>query len=173
MKAAPGWSRRFRVMEATSRQSVSCSAHFRSAGEIGQTTAFIPDILCAMIIVSYFLLYRRAPRADRALFRDVLGFRSIDVGELWRIFAMPPAEAEIHLRDGEFSQQHAGHQLMGAMPYLMCDQRDGQIEFFPGRNVHCSGMQPAACGRAAPIPSPSGGRIGLYQPWPMTAFNLN
>jgi hypothetical protein len=101
-------------MEATSRRNVTSSAHFRSAGELGQTTAFIPDILCAMITVSPFLLYGKDRKADRTPFRHVLGFGSSDVGDAWRIFAMPPAEAEIHVRDGEFSQQHAGRQQMRA-----------------------------------------------------------
>jgi len=78
-------------MDATSRPNVTSSAHFRSAGELGQTAAFIPDILRAMIIVSHFLLHTKDRKADRALFRDVLGFGSIDVGDSWRIFAMPPS----------------------------------------------------------------------------------
>ena len=49
-----------------------------------------------MIIGAHFLLYSKDPEADRAFFRDVLEFRSIDVGGGWLIFAMPPAEAGIH-----------------------------------------------------------------------------
>jgi hypothetical protein len=126
-----------------------------------------------MIIVSHFLLYRKDPKADRAFFRDVRGFRSIGVNEGWRTFAVPAADAGIHLRDEEFLQQHAGHPLMGAVRYSMCDERNGQIEFLKGRNVHCTGMQPAWWGRAATIPSPSAGHVGLYQPLPTTAFHLN
>jgi len=119
-------------MEATSRRGVTSSAHFRSAGELGQTTAFIPDILCAMMIASHFLLHSKDPKADRALFRDVLGFVSIDVGEGWRISAMPPAEAEIHLRDGEFSQLHAGSQQMGCRAVLD-GRRAGRANRIPQR----------------------------------------
>jgi len=44
-------------MEATSRRSVTSSAHFKSAAEIGQTAAFIPGYTRAMIIGSRFLRY--------------------------------------------------------------------------------------------------------------------
>jgi len=141
-------------MEATSRRSVTSSAHFKSAGELGQTAAFIPDILCAMSTVSHFLHYGKDGKAGRELFRDVLGFGSIDVGEGWSIFAVPPAEAGIHRRDGEFSQQPAGHRRMRAVLYLMGEERDAQIEFLKCRNVHGTGMEPAPWGRAATSPSP-------------------
>jgi catechol 2,3-dioxygenase-like lactoylglutathione lyase family enzyme len=126
-----------------------------------------------MIIASHFLLYSQDLEADRAFFRDVLGFRSVDLGGGWLIFAMPPAEAGIHPLEGEFSQPRAGSQLMGAALYLMCDDLDAQIEFLEGRNVHCTGTQAAPWGRTTTIPLPSGGHIGLYQPLHTTAFDLN
>ena len=49
-----------------------------------------------MITGAHFLFYSKNPEADRVFFRDVLGFCSVDVGEGWLIFAMPPAEAGIH-----------------------------------------------------------------------------
>src|SRR6266852_6005300 len=36
------------------------------------------------------------PDADRAFFRDVLGFESVDAGGGWLIFALPPGEVAIH-----------------------------------------------------------------------------
>jgi len=55
----------------------------------------------------------------------------------------------------------------------MRDDREAQIEFLNGRNVHCAGMQPAPWDRVTTIPLPSGGHIGLYQPLHTTTFNLN
>ena len=58
-----------------------------------------------MITGAHFLLYSKDPEADRAFFRDVLGFRAVDLckrdreavnGEGWLIFALPPAELGIH-----------------------------------------------------------------------------
>ena len=40
-----------------------------------------------MIIGAYILFCSKDPEADRAFSRDVLGFRSVDVGEGWLIFA--------------------------------------------------------------------------------------
>jgi catechol 2,3-dioxygenase-like lactoylglutathione lyase family enzyme len=126
-----------------------------------------------MIIGAHFLLYSKDPEADRAFFRDVLEFRSIDVGGGWLIFAMPPAEAGIHPSDGEFSQRHAGHDLLGAVLYLMCDDLDAFIASLKVKNVRCTEVQTANWGVTTTIPLPSGSAIGLYQPTHPTAFNLN
>jgi len=126
-----------------------------------------------MIIGAHFLLYSRDPEADRAFFRDVLGFRSIDVGEGWLIFAMPPAEAGIHPLDGEFSQRHSGHDLLGAVLYLMCDDLEALMASLKLKNVQCADVQTAGWGVTTTIPLPSGGSVGLYQPRHPTVFNLS
>jgi catechol 2,3-dioxygenase-like lactoylglutathione lyase family enzyme len=125
-----------------------------------------------MITGAHVLFYSRNPEADRAFFRDVLGFQSIDVGEGWLIFALPPAEAAIHPVDGEFSQRHAGHELLGAVLYLMCEDIDSQIASLKAKNIRCSEVQRAPWGIATTIPLPSGCALGLYQPTHPTALNL-
>jgi hypothetical protein len=55
-----------------------------------------------MINGIHLLLYSRDPESDRAFLRDVLGFQSVDAGEGWLIFALPPAELGIHPGDGNF-----------------------------------------------------------------------
>lgn len=131
-----------------------------------------PDILCGMFTGAHFLLYSKNAEADRAFFRDVLNLPAIDVGGGWLIFAMPPAEAAIHPVEGQFSQQHAGHDLLGAVLYLMCDDLTAVMATLKARNVPCSDVQAAEWGQATTIPLPSGGRIGLYQPAHPTAFHL-
>lgn len=145
----------------------------KSGREIGQTVRARRDILCGMIIGAHFLLYSKDPEADRAFFRDVLGFRYVDVGEGWMIFAMPPAEAGIHPLDGEFTQRHAGHDLLGAVLYLMCDDLEALIKSLEAKNVRCTEVERAPWGIKTTIPLPSGGAIGLYQPAHPTALNLN
>ena len=125
-----------------------------------------------MITGAHFLFYSKTPEADRAFFRDVLGLRYIDIGEGWLIFAMPPAEAAIHPSDGEFTQQHAGHALVGAVLYLMCDDLDAFITSLKAKNVQCTEVVKANWGTSTTIPLPSGGGIGLYQPTHPTALNL-
>ena len=43
-----------------------------------------------MITGLHALIYTSEPDAARAFFRDMLGFDSVDAGEGWLIFAMPP-----------------------------------------------------------------------------------
>jgi catechol 2,3-dioxygenase-like lactoylglutathione lyase family enzyme len=126
-----------------------------------------------MFTGAHFLLYSKNAEADRAFFRDILGFRAVDVGGGWLIFAMSPAEVAIHPLAGEFSQKHAGHDLLGAVLYLMCEDVDAVIGKLKRNNVHCGEVQAEDWGRATTIPLPSGGRIGLYQPSHPTALDLN
>ena len=126
-----------------------------------------------MFTGAHFLLYSKDAEADRAFFRDILGLRAVDAGGGWLIFAMPPAEAGIHPVEGKFSQNHGGHELLGAVLYLMCDDLDAVTDSLKRKNVQCSEVQTAGWGRVTTIPMPSGGRIGLYQPSHVTAFDLN
>ena len=52
------------------------------------------DRVCPVAIVNavHLLIYTSNPEADRGFFRDVLGFKSVDVGHGWLIFGLPPAE---------------------------------------------------------------------------------
>ena len=130
-----------------------------------------PDILCGMITGAHILFYSLDPEADRAFLRDVLGFRFVDVGEGWLIFALPPAEVAIHPADTEFSLSHAGHKLLGAVLYLMCDDLKVTIAELKKKKVKCTKMQKAAWGVSTTFPLPSGAGIGLYQPTHPTALN--
>jgi catechol 2,3-dioxygenase-like lactoylglutathione lyase family enzyme len=125
-----------------------------------------------MIFGAHVLFYSQDPEADRAFFSDVLGLRSVDVGHGWLIFAMPPTEAAIHPVDGDFSQTHAGQQLLGAVLYLMCDDLKAEITSLRAKHVVCTEIQEAPWGSSTTIPLPSGRAIGLYQPRHETALNL-
>src|SRR5690348_2041654 len=74
-----------------------------------------------MIFGTHLLLYSRDPEADRAFFRNVLGFPSVDAGESWLIFALPAAELGIHPGDSNFVEHHADQGLSDAKVYLMSD----------------------------------------------------
>jgi len=126
-----------------------------------------------MIFGAHVLFYSQDPEADRAFFSEVLGLRSVDVGHGWLIFAMPPAEAAIHPTELDFSQAHAGQQLLGAVLYLMCDDLQTEIASLRRKDVECTEIQEAPWGSSTTIPLPSGRSIGLYQPRHETALNLN
>ncbi len=125
-----------------------------------------------MITGAHFLLYSKDPEADRLFFRDVLGFRAVDAGEGWLIFALPPAEIGVHPSDGSFVQRHADHPLFAALLYLMCDDLPSVIKSLEAKNVRCTEVTEAPWGIKTTIPLPSGGEIGLYQPSHPTAIDL-
>jgi catechol 2,3-dioxygenase-like lactoylglutathione lyase family enzyme len=126
-----------------------------------------------MITGAHFLFYSKNPEADRAFLRDVLGFRSVDVGEGWLIFALPPAELAVHPSGGNFVQAHAGHELLGAVLYLMCDDLGQTMKALAAKGVTCTEIEKAPWGTKTTMPLPSGGEIGLYQPTHPTALSLD
>ena len=118
----------------------------------------------------HFLLYSKDPEADRAFFRDVLGFRAVDAGGGWLIFGLPPTEVGIHPGDGKFSQMHADRPLLGAVMYLMCDDLESTMRTLSDRKIQCSAITDAGWGITTTLALPSGGEIGLYQPKHQTAI---
>ncbi len=126
-----------------------------------------------MIIGAHVLLYSRDPEADRAFFRDVLGLSHVDVGHGWLIFKLPPAETAVHPVDShDTTQVHAGHRLLGAALYLMCDDLAAQIASLKSKGISCTEIDEANWGTKTTVELPSGGEIGLYQPRHATAFDL-
>lgn len=117
-----------------------------------------------MIIGAHLLLYSKDAEADRAFFRDMLNFKSIDVGGGWLIFKLPPAEMGVHPGSGEFVQDHGGHDLLGSVLYLLCDNLEETVGSLRAQGVACSEPMAADWGTSTTVPLPSGGRIGLYQP---------
>ena len=61
-------------------------------------------------------MYTSEPEAVRAIFRDVFGWKHVDNGHGWLIFALPPAELGIHPGEGPTYDRGVRHQLS-----LMCD----------------------------------------------------
>jgi hypothetical protein len=125
-----------------------------------------------MISGTHLLLYSRDPEADRAFFREVLGFASVDAGEGWLIFALPPAELGIHPGDGSFVERNPEHELSGCVIYLMCDDLRAAIATLESKGVKTTEVIQAGWGTTTTIRLPSGGGLGLYQPRHVTALNL-
>ena len=125
-----------------------------------------------MIFGTHVLIYTTDPEADRAFFRDVLDFRSVDIGHGWIIFKLPPSELALHPGDGQFAQRHAGHMMPGALVYLMCDDLQATLADLAKKNVVCTEVETENWGVRTTIKMPSGGEIGLYQPTHQTALAL-
>src|SRR5437763_12659725 len=92
--------------------------------------------------------------ADRAFFRDVLGFPSVDAGHGWLIFALPPAELAVHPVEATGS-----HEL-----FLMCDDLAAEMQALAAKGVSCSSVEEARWGSVTKIALPGGGQVGLYEP---------
>ena len=129
----------------------------------------IPPI---MIKGVHLVLYSRDPEADRAFFRDVLGFGSVDAGDGWLIFALPPAELGVHPGDGKFVERHAEHELSGSIVYLMCDDLRSTIETLHAKGAAATEIVEAGWGITTTVRLPGGGGLGLYQPRHATALSL-
>ncbi|WP_348262556.1 VOC family protein [Telmatobacter sp. DSM 110680] len=125
-----------------------------------------------MINGIHLLLYSRDPEADRAFFRDVLGFSSVDAGEGWLIFALPPAEMGIHRGDGKFVEHHADHDLSGSVIYLMCDDLRATMDSLKSKGAETTEIVQAGWGITTTVRLPGGGGLGLYQPRHATALDL-
>jgi len=124
-----------------------------------------------MINGTHLLLYSRDPDADRAFFRDLLNFKSVDAGEGWLIFAMPPCELGIHPGDGRFVQRHADHDLSGVIVYLMCDNLKETIAALSAKGARTTEVLEAGWGITTTLRLPGGGGLGLYQPRHVTAIS--
>jgi len=97
------------------------------------------------------------PEADevRAFFRDTLGLGSVDAGNGWPIFAMPPAELAVHPSD---DKPH--HAL-----YLMCDDIEKTLTELRGKGVEIVGdVRDVRWGLLSAIRLPDGSEIPIYEP---------
>lgn len=126
-----------------------------------------------MLTGAHILFFSTDPEADRVFFSDVLNFPSVDVGGGWLIFALPPAEAALHPVDQAHVQAHAGHGLLGAVLYLMCDDLDATLRDLTAKKVAHTEITAERWGRKTTIKLPSGAELGLYQPSHPTALNLH
>jgi catechol 2,3-dioxygenase-like lactoylglutathione lyase family enzyme len=115
-----------------------------------------------MIFGAHVILYSKDAEADRAFLRDVLGFKSVDAGHGWLIFALPPGEAAVHPSDESASQEL----------YFMCDDLKAEIDALAKKGVKFSPLQEARWGSITKLTLPGGGEVGLYQPKHPTALAL-
>ncbi len=107
-----------------------------------------------MINGAHVVIYSKNAGSDRAFFRDVLKFSSVDAGHGWLIFALPPAEAAVH--DSESNDRHE--------LYLMCDNIEATRRELKSKKVKVSEITQQRWGKVASFTLPGGGKIGIYEP---------
>jgi catechol 2,3-dioxygenase-like lactoylglutathione lyase family enzyme len=116
-----------------------------------------------MIIGAHVVLYSKDAEADRAFFRDILGFKSVDAGRGWLIFALPPAEAAFHP-----AETNGPHEL-----FFMCEDLAAEMRSLALKNVAFSEIQEARWGSIVKMKLPGGGHVSLYQPKHPTALDAH
>jgi catechol 2,3-dioxygenase-like lactoylglutathione lyase family enzyme len=108
-----------------------------------------------VIAGAHTIIFTKDAESARAFFRDVLGLRSVDAGDGWLIFALPPGELAFHPDEGP-----AHHEL-----FLMCHDIERTVQELKGKGVEfVSPISDARFGRMTRLRIPGGGEIGLYQP---------
>jgi len=114
-----------------------------------------------MISGAHVVVYSKNAEADRAFFRDLLGFRSVDAGHGWLVFALPATEAAFHPSETD------AHEL-----FFTCDDLKAEMAALMQKGVECSKVEEARWGTITKMRLPGGGSVGLYQPKHPTALAL-
>jgi hypothetical protein len=102
------------------------------------------------------------PDADalRATLRDAFGWDSIDAGQGWLIFRLPPSELGVH--PGE----QPGHQIS-----VMCDDLTSTVEDLRAKGITFKGeVVDAGFGSVQIMVLPGGVEMQLYEPRHPTAI---
>ena len=109
------------------------------------------------------ILFAHDADAVRAFLRDTLGWRSVDAGGGWPIFALPPAELAAH-PSGENATSL----------YLMCDDLEATMAELTAKGVEFTReISDEGWGRLTALRLPGGGELGLYEPLHPTAIQTS
>ena len=112
------------------------------------------------IIGAHVLLYSPEPEALRATLRDVFGWKYVDAGEGWLIFALPPAELGIHPAEGPTYASGTRHQFT-----LMCDDIKTTVRDLNAKSIVVKGEpQDEGFGVTVMLTLPGGVDVMLYEP---------
>ncbi|HKY61374.1 MAG TPA: VOC family protein [Gemmatimonadota bacterium] len=112
------------------------------------------------IIGAHVLLYTPEPEALRATLRDAFGWKHVDAGEGWLIFALPPAELGVHPAEGPTYESGVRHQLT-----FMCDDIEATIRELRAKGVAVMGEpEDEGFGTTVILGLPGGVEVLLYEP---------
>ena len=115
---------------------------------------------------AHVLLYTSEPEALRDVFHQVFGFRHVDSGDGWLIFALPPAELGIHPAEGPTFDTGVRHQLT-----FMCDDVAKTIEELRAKGVQVRGEpEDEGWGITTTLALSGGVEVMLYEPHHPTAI---
>ncbi len=107
-----------------------------------------------MLTGAHVIIYSTDAEADRAFLRDVLDLPSVDAGDGWLIFALPPGELAIHP-----AEDNVAHEL-----YLMSDDIHGFVAHLESTRVACEPISEQSWGLLTHLTLPGGSKLGIYEP---------
>ena len=111
------------------------------------------------IIGAHMLMYTSEAEKLRATFRDVFGFKSVDAGRGWLIFALPPSELGIHPSEGHGAPRGT-HEIS-----FMCDDIHSTIAELREKGIEIEGEpKDEGFGVRTTMILPGGVRVLLYEP---------
>src|SRR5918999_3685720 len=106
-----------------------------------------------MIKGMHGMMYTTDPEATRAFFRDVIGFKGVDVGEGWLIFDMPEADLGFHPGDAP-----------GFHVSFYCDDIEATVRDLKAKGVEFTEpVKDQGFGLVTHFSAPGGLNIELYQ----------
>jgi catechol 2,3-dioxygenase-like lactoylglutathione lyase family enzyme len=115
------------------------------------------------------ILFADDAEAARAFFRDVLEMTSVDAGEGWLIFELPPAELACH--PGPGWGRDIGQQEL----FLMCHDVVRTVGELEAKGVEfVTPIEDEGYGLVTRLKVPGAGLLGLYEPRhpsPLTEFS--
>jgi len=109
---------------------------------------------------AHILLYSSEPEKLRAVLRDVFGWKHVDAGDGWLIFALPPAEIAAHPTEGPTHASGVRHQFT-----LMCDDIKATIRELRRKGIEVQGEpEDEGWGVTVMLGLPGGVEVMLYEP---------
>jgi hypothetical protein len=107
-----------------------------------------------MITGAHSIIYSKKPEQDRAFMRDVLKLPSVDSGDGWLIFGLPPAEVAFHDSTRNNVEEF----------YLICDDIEEFVVEMKRHKIRCGVVQRQSWGLITRLKLPGGGNLKVYQP---------
>ena len=109
---------------------------------------------------THVLLYTSKPDELRAMLRDVFGFKHVDAGGGWLIFALPPSELGVHPDEGPTWESGTRHQFT-----LMCDNIAATVAELKGKGVEVIGEpKDERYGITVMLNLPGDCKVMMYEP---------
>jgi hypothetical protein len=107
-----------------------------------------------MIIGAHIMVQSMNDKADQAFLTEVLKLKSVDAGDGFLIFGVPPAEVAVHA-----GGKNDSHEL-----FFMCDDIEDFVAMMDEKGIAYTPPANRGWGTMTQLTLPGGGKLGVYQP---------